>query len=123
MKKYDFLILKETINLYGFILTMDTINQAISLLESHGYKVEAPYGDPTDEEIYERIRHENEKAGWTADWDKLIDEKYYILYSHRINRYTKECAISCRSLSETYTTKEIAEQMVDELNEGRFVRV
>ena len=62
------------------------------------------------------------KAGWTADWDEIIDEKYYILYSHRINRYTKECAISCRSLSETYTTKEIAEQMVDELNEGRFVR-
>ena len=123
IKKYDFLILKETINLYGFILTMNTISQAISLLESHGYKVEAPYVDPTDEEICERIRHENEKAGWTADQDKLIDEKYYILYSHRINRYTKECAISCRSLSETCTTKEIAEQMVDELNEGMFVRV
>ena len=64
-----------------------------------------------------------EKAGWKADWDKLIDEKYYILYSHRINRYTKECVISCRSLSETYATKEIAEQIVDELNEGMFVRV
>ena len=49
MKKYDFLILKETINLYGFILTMNTISQAISLLESHGYKVEVPYVDPTDE--------------------------------------------------------------------------
>ena len=63
MKKYDFLILKETINLYGFILTMDTINQAISLLESHGYKVEAPYGDPTDEEVVARVKAENEKAG------------------------------------------------------------
>ena len=107
----------------GFVYTMDTISQAISLLESHGYKVEAPYVDPTDEEICERIRHENEKAGWTADLDEIIDKKYYILYSHRINRYTKECVFSCRSLSETYTTKEIAEQMVDELNEGRFVRV
>lgn len=97
--------------------------QAISLLESNGYKVEAPYLEPTDEGICERIRHENEKAGWTADFDDETQQKCYIYYDSSYKKYSFSNNLSVKVIGATYTSIQIAETIVDELNERRFVRV
>jgi nitric oxide synthase oxygenase domain/subunit len=115
-------IIKELSNDYGF-KTINKIEEAISLLQSHGYKVEAPYTDPTDKEICERIRHENEKAGWTADWSDFSCVKCVIYYSNEEKKWFYWELVESEIIGMTYTSIEIAETIVAELNEKRFVRV
>lgn len=115
-------IIKELSNEYGF-KTINKIEEAISLLQSHGYKVEAPYTDPTDEEICERVKAENEKAGYVVDWKDEYGNKYFINYDHTEKSYEYSSRRSYEMIGLVYTTKQIAETIVDELNEGRFVRV
>ena len=100
------------------------VKEAILLLQSQGYKVEAPYQEPTDEEIVVRINAENKKVGYVPDWNNSDEHKYEIMYSHSNGKYTTMfCSyISCIGMK-SYTTKEIAEKIVMELNEKRFVRI
>lgn len=98
-------------------------NQAITLLQSLGYKVEAPYTEPTDEEICVRILAENKKIGYVAD-TKNSDSKYYIYYDNDYNKYKYDyMKYSKLFFVMIYTTQSIASQIVVELNEKRFERV
>ena len=98
------------------------ISQAITLLESQGYTLTPPYIQPTDEEICERIKAMNEEVGYSPDWSKSAD-KYFIYFSTFNNRWEVTTNTLNRVLGVTYTTQSIAQQIVAELNEKRFVRV
>ena len=91
------------------------INQAITLLQSNGYKVEPPYTQPTDEEIIARLKIDNKKHNGIFN--------YYIFYSSRGEYTWGADGDDERVLGVTYTTQSIAQQIVTELNEKRFVRV
>ena len=95
-------------------------HQAITLLQSLGYKVEAPYTEPTDEEIVERIKFENSKIGYVPDWKDGTECKYCIEHN-RV--YDVDGTFDFKLIGTVYTTKEIATQIVAELNEKRFERV
>ncbi len=95
------------------------INQAITLLQSNGYKVEPPYTQPTDEEICERIKAMNEEVGYSPDCSK----SRYIIAQYNTGLYEATTVITVKSLGTVYTTQSIAKQITEELNEKRFVRV
>ena len=112
----------ECIN--GKILNMEVViekndeaelNQAKVLLEKNGYKVESPYIQPTDEEIIARLKIDNKKHNGIFN--------YYIFYSSRGEYTWGADGDDERVLGVTYTTQSIAQQIVAELNEKRFVRV
>ena len=96
------------------------ITQAIALLQSNGYSITPPSIEPTDEEICERIWVENEEVGYVADFS-VVDNKYYIYFVD--NKYDYGGSQTCKILNTPYTTQSIAQQIVAELNEKRFVRV
>ena len=96
------------------------INQAITILQSLGYTLTPPYIQPTDEEICERIKSMNEEFGYVADFS-VVDNKYYIYFVD--NKYDYGGSQTCKILNTPYTTQSIAQQIVAELNEKRFVRV
>lgn len=96
-------------------------HRAITLLQSLGYKVEAPYIPPTDEEICERLRFENSKISYVPDWNST-NEKYQVTFDTDRNTYRLESRIYTKNVGVVYTTKEIATQIVAELNEKRFER-
>lgn len=98
------------------------VQQAITLLQSQGYKVEEPYKEPTDEDIIERIKFENKKIGYDADWHNEDEERFYIAYD-KFNKYEHGRSNYYKGLGITYTTQEIATKIVTELNEKRFERV
>lgn len=91
------------------------LSQAIALLQSNGYKVEPPYISPTDEEIIARLKIDNKKHNGIFN--------YYIFYSSRGEYTWGADGDDERVLGVTYTTQSIAQQIVAELNEKRFVRV
>ena len=91
------------------------INQAITLLQSNGYKVEPPYIQPTDDVIIARLKIDNKKHNGIFN--------YYIFYSSRGEYTWGADGDDERVLGVTYTTQSIAKQIVEELNEKRFVRV
>lgn len=92
------------------------IENARKLLELYGYKVEAPYQEPTDEEIIERIKFENEKAPQSD-----IELNCYIYKKH--GDYNMWNSREYKILGVIYTTQSIADKLVAELNEKRFERV
>ena len=96
------------------------ITQAIALLQSNGYTLTPPYIQPTDDEICERIKSMNEEFGYVADFS-VVDNKYYIYFVD--NKYDYGGSQTCKILNTPYTTQSIAQQIVAELNEKRFVRV
>ena len=96
-------------------------HQAITLLQSLGYKVEAPYTEPTDEEICARILTENKKINYVPDWSSA-SEKYQVTLDTDRNTYRLASRIYTKDIGVVYTTKEIATQIVVELNEKRFER-
>ena len=98
------------------------LKDAITLLQSLGYKVEAPYIPPTDEEICERLRFENSKISYVPDWSST-SEKYQVTFDTDRNTYRLESRIYTKNVGVVYTTKEIATQIVVELNDKRFERV
>ena len=91
------------------------INQAITLLQSNGYTLTSPYIPPTDEEIIARLKIDNKKHNGIFN--------YYIFYSSRGEYTWGADGDDERVLGVTYTTQSIAQQIVAELNEKRFVRV
>ena len=91
------------------------ISQAITLLESQGYTLTPPYTQPTDEEIIARLKIDNKKHNGIFN--------YYIFYSSRGEYTWGADGDDERVLGVTYTTQSIAQQIVAELNEKRFVRV
>lgn len=99
------------------------IKEAITLLQSQGYKVEAPYKEPSDEEIVARVKWENEKIGYVADWNDFDECKYTIIYNYENYKYELDGRGYRKAIGEIYTTKEIACKIIDELNEKRFERV
>ena len=99
------------------------LSQAIALLQSNGYKVEPPYISPTDDEICERIRVENEKARHFADWNNLEEGKFFIYFDNNLKDWDYDFKKVVEILGTPYTTQSIAKQIVAELNEKRFVRV
>ena len=113
-------ILTKSLN----IIEENELSQAKLLLEQNGYKVEPPYIQPIDEEICERIKAMNEEVGYVADWNDESIGKYYIVYGNAYRNYTSMYSNSTvKSIGVTYTTQSIAKQIVEELNEKRFVRV
>ena len=104
------------------IITENELNKAKVLLEKNGYKIESPYTPPTDSEIIARINAENKKVGYVPDWndDSL---KSVICYGHDSKTYYNISVCESDYLGAIYTTYEIAQQIVAELNEKRFVRV
>ena len=80
------------------------------------------YVEPTDDGIIARIKSENEKVGYVADW-KDKESKYYIYYDSNSNEYNMSSFMYSKYLGATYTTYPIAEQITTELNEKRFMRV
>ena len=102
------------------LITENELSQAKLLLEQNGYKVEPPYIQPTDSEICERIKSMNEEVGYVADFS-VVDNKYYIYFVD--NKYDYGGSQTCKILNTPYTTQSIAQQIVAELNEKRFVRV
>ena len=96
------------------------LSQAIALLQSNGYTLTPPYIQPTDDEICERIKSMNEEVGYVADFS-VVDNKYYIYFVD--NKYDYGGSQTCKILNTPYTTQSIAQQIVAELNEKRFVRV
>ena len=99
------------------------IEIAITLLEQNGYTLTPPYIEPTDEEICERIKAENEEVGYENNWNDGSTDKYYIYYNYSGEEYDYGSRQTCEILGVTYTTQSIAKQIVAELNEKRFVRV
>ena len=99
------------------------IASAITLLQSLGYTLTPPYIEPTDEEIIARIVSENQKVGYVADWNDGSIDKYYVYYNYSGEEYDYGSRQTCEILGVTYTTQSIAQQIVAELNEKRFVRV
>lgn len=99
------------------------LNRAKVLLEKNGYKVELPYIQPTDEEICERIEAMNEEVGYVADWNNSNMNKYFIRFDNEYKEYTYTFTDYKRNIGAIYTTYEIAQQITEELNEKRFVRV
>ena len=96
------------------------LSRAIILLQSNGYSITPPYIQPTDDEICERIKSMNEEVGYVADFS-VVDNKYYIYFVD--NKYDYGGSQTCKILNTPYTTQSIAQQIVAELNEKRFVRV
>ena len=76
-----------------------------------------------DEEICVRILAENKKIDYIPDWDNMDEYKIFIQYSHFYKKYSLCANSELKSLGTTYTTEEIAKQIVTELNEKRFERV
>lgn len=105
------------------IMKENEIEMAKRLLESNGYKVEVEYIEPSDEEIIVRINTENKKIDFTTNWKDYGLNKYYIYYDHADESYGYYRKQVCEMLGATYTTQEIAEKIVIELNEKRFERV
>lgn len=99
------------------------LSQAIALLQSNGYKVEPHYISPTDDEICERIRVENEKARHFADWNNLEEGKFFIYFDNNLKDWDYDFKKVVEILGTPYTTQSIAKQITAELNEKRFVRV
>ena len=99
------------------------INQAITLLQSNGYTLTSPYIPPTDDEICERIRVENEKARHFADWNNLEEGKFFIYFDNNLKDWDYDFKKVVEILGTPYTTQSIAKQIIAELNEKRFVRV
>ena len=94
-------------------------HQAITLLQSLGYKVEVPYVPPADSEIIARIVSENQKVGYVGKPDNM----WYIRMTDEMEFLVSRDWVGYRSIGVTYTTQSIAQQIVEELNEKRFVRV
>ena len=97
------------------------LNQAKVLLEKNGYTLTPPYIPPTDSEIIARIVSENQKVGYVADWNNSSNKWYVYLGGSKCWFYTYK--MWDKVLGVTYTTQSIAQQIVAELNEKRFVRV
>lgn len=103
------------------------LHQVITLLQSLGYTITPPYIPPpyippTDEEILARIKAENSKIGYVADWIST-DGKYQVTLDTDRGVYRVASRIYTKDIGVIYTTKEIATQIVVELNEKRFERV
>ena len=99
------------------------INQAKLLLEQNGYTLTPPYIEPTDEEICERIKAENEKVGYVVDWNDEEEQKFFIYFDNNLKEWDFDAKRVNKIPGVTYTTQSIAQQIVAELNEKRFVRV
>ena len=112
-------ILTKSLN----IIEENKIEVAKKLLQSNGYKVEPPYIPPTDSEIIARIVAENEKVGYVADWNNLEEGKFYIYFDNNLKDWDYDSKKVVEILGAPYTTQSIAKQIVEELNEKRFVRV
>ena len=87
------------------------LKDAITLLQSLGYKVEKP--KPSDEEICETLRRENEKICYVAD---NHESKYYIGITKEGKYIVNSDWHGYRDIGIVYTTKEIAEKVCKELN-------
>ncbi len=115
-------IVNELIDRTFMILKENEIEVAKNILQSLGYTLTPPYVQPTDEEICEKIKAMNEEVGYSPDWSKSAD-KYFIYFSTFNNRWEVTTNTLNKVLGVTYTNQSIAKQIVEELNEKRFVRV
>ena len=116
-------IVNELIDRTFMILKENEIEVAKDILQSLGYTLTPPYIPPTDEEICERIKFENEKARHLADWNNLEEEKFFIYFDNNLKDWDYDFKKVVEILGTPYTTQSIAKQIVAELNEKRFVRV
>ena len=112
-------VLTNSLNL----ITDTELNKAKVLLDKNGYTLTPPYIPPTDSEICERIRVENEKARHFADWNNLEEGKFFIYFDNNLKDWDYDFKKVVEILGTPYTTQSIAKQIVEELNEKRFVRV
>ena len=62
------------------------------------------------------ILEENEKANWVARWDDGEQEKYFIYYDNLDNLYEFDVSYNNKFVGAVYTSLEIAEELVDKLN-------
>ena len=99
------------------------LSQAIALLQSNGYKVEPPYIPATDEEIIARIVSENQKVGYVADWNNEDEQKFFVYFDNNLKEWDFDAKRVNKILGVVYTNYTISRQIVEELNEKRFVRV
>ena len=57
---------------------------------------------------------------WKVDWSNMFQEKYFITFDYSDNQYYKSVFITCRQIGTVYMSEETAEQLVEELNSGRY---
>jgi len=58
---------------------------------------------------------------WKADWSDRLQLKFLIYIQNKSGKYGKDYHTSIRNIGLAYMSEATADQIVDELNEGRFV--
>lgn len=65
-----------------------------------------------------RIREENERTGFVADWENEMQSKYYINYSDNKRKYIYVILFSSQILGQEPCNKESTKIICKELNDG-----